>query len=349
MELFNHAGWFLMESIRVSSHWFANWPKAYTYVATPTLFSCILYYAILLGILTGWLLRRPGRVWKVGTITIGLVLWGWQFWQSATATRLTVLPVNGGTAVFCDAPGRRGDFLVDAGTTNSVQFVIKPFLRAQGINRLPALVLTHGDLHHVGGAQLIADLLGVQTVWGSPVRSRSATYRRALEHFKENPGCLHSIARNQLAAGWSVLHPDGEDRFTRADDASIVLRHNFSGTYVLLLSDLGRMGQDALLARTSNLHADIVIAGLPSVGEPLCDALLDAIQPRLLIVTDLEFPVTERASARLRERLQKRNIPTIYTRFSGAVTLEFRGAGWELRTMSGDRMNSALHEQIRTR
>src|SRR5207249_3889622 len=28
-ELFNHAGWFLMECIRVSSHWFANWPGAY--------------------------------------------------------------------------------------------------------------------------------------------------------------------------------------------------------------------------------------------------------------------------------------------------------------------------------
>jgi predicted membrane metal-binding protein len=27
-ELFNHAGWFLMECIRVSSHWFPRWPGA---------------------------------------------------------------------------------------------------------------------------------------------------------------------------------------------------------------------------------------------------------------------------------------------------------------------------------
>src|SRR4029077_19259238 len=31
--LFNHAGWFLMECIRVSSHWFAGWPQAYFYVS----------------------------------------------------------------------------------------------------------------------------------------------------------------------------------------------------------------------------------------------------------------------------------------------------------------------------
>lgn len=348
MELFNHAGWFLMESIRVSSHWFANWPKAYTYVATPSLFTCILYYAILLGILTGWLFRPPGRLWKVATLAIVLVVWGAQVWQSSTVTRVTVLPVNGGTAIFCDAAGYRNDLLVDAGTTNSVQLVIKPFLRAQGVNRLPALVLTHGDLHHVGGAQLIADLFGVQNVWASPLRSRSATYRRTLEHFKGIPGCFHSIARNHIA-GWSVLHPDVEDRFSRADDAAIVLRCELSGIRVMLLSDLGRMGQDALLARTSDLHADIVITGLPSAGEPLCDALLDAVQPQVLIVTDLEFPVTERASPPLRARLQKRDMITIYTRFSGAVTLEFGRAGWELRTMSGDRISSELHRQIRIR
>ena len=44
-ELFNHAGWFLMEIIRVSSHWFANWPGAYFYVPEPSLFTIGLYYA----------------------------------------------------------------------------------------------------------------------------------------------------------------------------------------------------------------------------------------------------------------------------------------------------------------
>jgi competence protein ComEC len=42
-ELFNHTGWFLMECIRVSSHWFAQWSGAYFYVPEPALSrpSCI--------------------------------------------------------------------------------------------------------------------------------------------------------------------------------------------------------------------------------------------------------------------------------------------------------------------
>src|SRR5262249_49911016 len=52
-KLFNHAGWFLMECIRVSSHWFAKWPYAYVYVPAPSLFTSLLYYTILLAIVTG--------------------------------------------------------------------------------------------------------------------------------------------------------------------------------------------------------------------------------------------------------------------------------------------------------
>src|SRR5262249_35915535 len=52
-EIFNHAGWFLMECIRVSSHWFTKWPAAYLYVPTPSVFTSCLYYTILLTTVTG--------------------------------------------------------------------------------------------------------------------------------------------------------------------------------------------------------------------------------------------------------------------------------------------------------
>ena len=95
------------------------------------------------------------------------------------------------------------------------------------------------------------------------------------------------------------MHPDAADDFAHADDAALVLLGNFYGTRVLLLSDLGRDGQSALLARTNDLRADIVIAGLPDEGEPLCDALLDAVQPKVIVVADSEFPATRRAEPRI--------------------------------------------------
>ncbi len=67
-ELFNHAGWFIMECIRVSSHWFANWPKAYFYVPAPSLFTSGLYYLILLSVATGWLFKSKLRAWKLAAL-----------------------------------------------------------------------------------------------------------------------------------------------------------------------------------------------------------------------------------------------------------------------------------------
>jgi hypothetical protein len=88
------------------------------------------------------------------------------------------------------------------------------------------------------------------------------------------------------------------------------------------------------------LRADIVITGLPTQEEPLSEALLDAIQPRLIVVADSEFPASERARPKLKARLALRNTPVIYTRSAGAVTVEFRRSGWEVRTMNGLRFKS---------
>ncbi len=338
--LFNHAGWFLMECIRVSSRWFAQWPGAYFYVPAPSPYTTGLYYAILLAVLTGWLFQPKWRVWKTSALALGLCLWAWQYWESCTLTRLTVLPVNGGMAIHFDAPGGANDLLIDCGATNSVQSVTKPFLRARGVNGLPALVLTHGDLRHIGGAEVVANLFKVGKLCVSPVRFRSPVYRRILKDYAAAPDRLRTVSRNDRVGCWTVLHPEGDDRFSQADDGPLVLSAVIGGQKVLLLSDLGRPGQEALLERTPDLHADIVVTGLPVKPEALSDTLLDAIQPRLIIVADSEFPSNERASPKLHERLARRKIPVIYTRTAGTATIEWHSPDWELRTMSGIRMSS---------
>ena len=119
-----------------------------------------------------------------------------------------------------------------------------------------------------------------------------------------------------------------------------MLLGNFEGTRVLLVSDLGRSGQSALLERMPGLRAEIVVTGLPVQTEALGDAFLDAVQPQLIIVADSEYPVWERAGAKLRERLAQRKTPVIYTRSAGATTITFHKSKWEVRTISGVSLNS---------
>ncbi len=331
-ELFNHAGWFLMECIRVGSHWFARWPAACYYVAAPSLLGSALYYAALLGAATGWLFRPRIRVWGTAALGLGAACWSWQAWQAGCAMRLTILPLRGGHAIYFDAPGSRNDLLINCGSTNSVRWLTKPFLRAQGVNRLPNLLLTHGHSQYIGGAETLAGLFSARKVWVSPVRFRSPAYRRAVATFGQTPGRVQILSRGGRLGPWRVLHPEAGDRFPQADDNTMVLRGDLQGTRVLLLSDLGRPGQNALLGRRDDLRADIVVTGLPGALEALGDDLLEAIRPRLIVVADSEYPATARASPRLRARLGQSGVPVIYTRFSGAVTLEFHRGRWKART-----------------
>jgi competence protein ComEC len=343
-ELFNYSGWFCMETIRVSSHWFAHWPAAYYYIPAPGLFTIFLYYALLLAFVTGWVLRPAGRAWKFAGLSICITIWGWNYCHQLPVTNLFVLPTNGGTSIYCDAFGIKKDLLIDIGSSNSVQYITKGFLRAQGVNRSPVLILSHGDLHHIGGAHPFLEAFDVRHVYASPLRFRSVAYRRILERLGKIPGLLGTIHRDDVLGDWTVLHPSSTDRFARADDGTVVLKGVLHRTRVLLLSDLGRAGQNALLVRNPDLRADIVVAGLPAADEPLSDALIAAVQPRLIIISDSEFPVSERANPKLRARLSRAKLPVLYTRTSGAVHLEFRDGSWELRTMNGIKLNSAQPE-----
>jgi beta-lactamase superfamily II metal-dependent hydrolase len=195
-------------------------------------------------------------------------------------------------------------------------------------------------LRHVGGAELVADLFAMKHLCVSPIRFRSPVYRKILKDYSTRPEKLRTVSRNDQLGCWTVLHPEPGDRFSQADDNALVLSAVIGGKRVLLLSDLGRPGQDALLQRTPDLRADILVTGLPVQLEAISDALLDATQPRVIIVADSEFPAVERASPKLHERLARRRVPVVYTRSTGAATIEWRKNEWELRTMSGIRISS---------
>jgi competence protein ComEC len=307
----------------------------------------LLYYTLLVGVMSGWLLAVRRRAWTSAAIVlIGLsALARWN--ASRMDSTVTILPLSGGHSVFVNGAGAQNDWLVDCGSTNSVEFILKPFLRAQGVNQLHRLMLTHGDVRHVGGFEPIRAEFRVGQTITSPLRFRSAAYRQMVANLAGNPLAHKFVTRGDETGPWRVLHPAGEDEFSQADDGALVLLGTFHGVRVLLLSDLGRRGQETLLNRSADLRADVVVTGLPAQSEPICDALLEILRPKVIIVADAELPATERAKPALRERLESRQVPVLYTRTEGAVTITIQTKGWFLSTASGKSISFSSAEQQR--
>jgi ComEC/Rec2-related protein len=340
-ELFNHSAWFFMVAMTCASEWFTKIPGSYFYVSAPSWISIGIYYSVLVVILSGWLKTARRKFFSVTILILIATIYFWRWEQSRDETDVTVLPLSGGHAVFVDAAGRKNDWLLDCGNDNAVEFTLKPFLRAQGVNKIPRLILTEGDFKSCGGAESLDELFSIGELWTSDVKFRSTAYRDAISEF-EKPPSRHKILNFSETVGcWQILAPAATNNFSRADDNALVLSGNFSGAKILFLSDLSRTGQNELLSHTSDLRADIVVAGLPNEGEPLCNALIDAVRPKIIIIADSEFPANRRASRDLKERSEKMGIPVIYTRASGAVKIVTDKSGWKLQTMDGRKFNSA--------
>jgi len=122
------------------------------------------------------------------------------------------------------------------------------------------------------------------------------------------------------------------DKAPQADAAALVLATNLRGTRVLLLPDLNRAGQETLLNRAADLQAEIVIAGLPDDGEPLCDALIAKIQPALIIIGDSIRPSYSRVKSSVTNRLRASGAKLLCTSQAGVTTIEFTDHGYRINS-----------------
>ena len=103
------------------------------------------------------------------------------------------------------------------------------------MNHLPRLLLTHGDLRHVGGIYDLDKEFGIGEVFASSFRFRSAAYRRIFTDMQREPSRLRTIHRNDTAGPWRVLHPTPADDFPQADDGALVLTGRVNAVNVVQL------------------------------------------------------------------------------------------------------------------
>jgi competence protein ComEC len=363
-ELFNQAGWFLMGCMVWLSQWGAALPGSHFFVQGLSKGECAGLAGVLVAVVSwrpGWqrLVQWPraggespggwGSPWRepatwsrLAALAGGVVLAG--CWCAGAGLlggklrpELAVLSVDGGVVVYCRDGG--GVLLVDCGRSNGVERVVSPFLQGRGVNRIDRLVLTHGDVRHVAGAELVRHSWNVRETYASGVSFRSQVYRAILGRFEQDEGVrLFKVHAGDAVGRWEVLHPPAGGRFAAGDDGALVLRGNLRGLRVLLVSDLGAAGQEMLLASGADVGAEVVVTGLPSRGEALGQELLERIGPKLVIVGDSDSVWQERASGVWLDRVAGCGARVVCTSTSGGVLISRGARGWDLVTVEEGRV-----------
>jgi beta-lactamase superfamily II metal-dependent hydrolase len=333
-ELFNHAAWFFMKCMMMISRWVATLPGAFHYVRGPDAYFFVAYYTGLFGLGTDWLLRPKVRRWALGGFAVVMIV-GVTQWQTDRKTvRLNLLP--GTPAVFQEDFARRSNLLVDTGDARGIESGVIPILQTRGVDGLNAIALTHASKHQVAGLTNLIKIMPPQIVHRSHAKIRSTRYSRAIDELlAARPNLERRVSVGDHIGAWEVLHPGrGEDQSRNIDNA-LVLRAKFHGVRVLLMSDLGEIGQELLVRRVDDLRADLLITSVPNFGEPLQPWLLEAIKPRVILVHDSYFPLGERAPAKLRARLARIEAQVYYTTDVGGTRVEIAPGDWRVLNASG--------------
>jgi competence protein ComEC len=291
-EIANCVSWITMKCMVDICRGLESFQWTYTYVKAPGSIAVITYYVALVCLLAGWIKR-----WKVAlplSVLVGTLIATALYREGAT-TVVTALPGSG--VIFLDSPWRANDVLIDCGREREAMSVVKPFLRSRGVDRLSTIVLTHGDVEHVEGYSRLAEEFRVKTTVISNAKSRSPKYREVLRMLEADRDKLKIVGAGDRIGEWNVLHPPANEDFAKADDEAIVLAGTVGTTRLLLLSDLGRIGQDRMAQHVT--EADVVMCGR-SVPEVLRPALLEKAKPKEIVLTGHVPKVPEVKGVRVR-------------------------------------------------
>jgi competence protein ComEC len=274
--LLHLAGW-LTQGLLQYLDWCAQLPAAAWQLRAPPLWATLVALAG-----AAWLLLPrgfPGRATGAALMLPAFALPAPA--PTAGEAWITTLDVGQGLAVVVRTAGHA--LLYDAGPTfgpesDSGERIVAPYLRATGVARLDALVLTHNDADHTGGAWSVLAALEVARVLHSlPAAHPALALAPAAQR------CARGMAWEWDGVQFEVLHPRPQSAARRRNDESCVLRVAAAGGAVLLTGDIER-GAELELARAGDARAEVLL--VPHHGSRTSSSaeLLAAVRPHHAVV-----------------------------------------------------------------
>ena len=316
-------------------------------VPPPSLVTVVIYYASLIVVLSA-----RGRVRRLAACALAgaaIMIAGapsFPRWSSPgqPGLRLTVFDVGQAEAILLQSPGTDG-VLVDSGGSpfgsgglNIGGRVLAPALWARGVRTLHAMLVTHGDPDHLGGARAVIGDFAPAHAWeGIPVPRHEALQEWLADARTRGIPVTQRVAGDQVPLGDArlrVLHPqpaDWERQRVRNDD-SVVVEVLFRDVAILLTGDIGAEVERAILPKLTAARIRILKVAHHGSRTSSSRELLEGWRPHVAVISCGRGNSFGHPAPEVLQRLDAVGATVYRTDRDGQITLDTDGHRFSVRT-----------------
>lgn len=280
-----------------------------------------------------WLMWRGVDICLVGTV-VGLLLILLFSRAMPNVAQARMLDVGQGQALLFSTAQHA--LMYDVGPRFSASFdagdaIVKPLLMQQGVHQLDALIISHADNDHAGGAQALLQ---------GPIKVKQWWVGQPLDLDVAQSSC-HDVGND-----WTWLSPQLLYRFLPLDDisrerirttrnnASCVAQVSWFGKLFLLTGDIDQQVERALIHQYGEaLQSDVLIVSHHGSRSSSSRAFLQAVNPKEAWISAGFNNAFHHPHSEVITLLESLGVDWYVTAQSGALLIHPQGTTKTLRTL----------------
>jgi competence protein ComEC len=252
------------------------------------------------------------------------------------AATISFINVGQGDSILIELPYRRGVYLVDTGgvmhfkreeweTPESdydvTEEVVHPFLKGRGIRKLDALLLTHRDMDHAGGAVYLLNEVEVDNLYMPAVRDENNLEINIKEMAEQKDVHLQYAKKGMTwgnrEAQFLILHPEQKRKFS--NNESIVLFARILGSTFLFTGDIEEEAEEVIMGNYQHLQSDVLKVAHHGSQTSTTESFLENTSPRYAVISVGKNNLYGHPDSNVIKRLKQRKIKIFRTDQNGDV------------------------------
>lgn len=275
------------------SEYFAKLPHSLLTTTKPSGLQIFLYYGLVLAITLSFKLGKDKKM-LAATSLLAFALAFSTIHIPDKNLETIAFDVQNADAFLIKTPQNKY-FIIDSGkpgyegANSQAKFVILKYLKDRGIKDIEALIITHFDNDHAGGAVDLMENLRVKTVYINTFKDKSKTSKKIYSYLNSHKNINANIAQNNeiiytepdLTIKTYVANISGKDTDNENSIITLVSRGNFDK---LFMADAGILAFEKI-KKCLPEQIEVLKVGHHGAKNVVNKEMLDKIKPQAAIIS----------------------------------------------------------------